>query len=52
MNDATAMKVAAGALGTYAAWRLIDDQIHLSSDIRYARKLLPLKELLRMRLQR
>ena len=38
-----ALKIAAGALGTYAAWRLIDDQIHLSSDLRYARKLLPLK---------
>ena len=46
MSSSVAMKVGAAALAAFAGWRYIDNKYHLTSDIRYAKKFLPLKKML------
>jgi len=40
------MKAGAAAVAAYAGWRYVDNTYHISNDVRYAKKLVPLKKAL------
>ena len=40
------MKAGAAAVAAYAGWRYVDNTYHISNDVRYAKKFVPLKKAL------